>query len=561
MIDDTIIYAVKTAEPTRGRWASPLLACVVALLARSAVAATPGWDLVWNDEFDGAALDTGKWFRETTNTPANNEQQAYIPAQVTVSNGNMVITSEKISTNGKPYRSGRVHSNFTKQFGKWEVKANLPTSKGLWPAIWLLPNTNQYNWPSQGEIDIMENRGQQPHLTSSAYHYGTNPPYNHQFRFAEQTTARFGQPVNFHEGFHTFGVEWDETKLRFLVDDVHYWTLYDSDVGGFLGNQSAPMWTMLNTAVGGDFLGGASEQPDASTVWPQKFLIDYVRILDRNDDPLRFRNGGFEQNQGSLAGWSTFGNINGRNNVSIHNQAVQDRDASLKIFGQGRSTTNFSGVSQGITVSAGDQVQALAESFVRSQDALGAGTSVTMKIEFYNDFGGRHGSSAFVNETAITIADPSTQKDAWRPHMLSAVAPAGAVEARLALVFTQSAANGGGAVHIDNVSFKNLSLPNVADANGDGIVDGADMLLWQQKLGTPEPDGPADGDFNFDGAVDGSDMEVWEEQSGGAAAAEQGAAVQAPEPATAVLALTGLAGLLRLHPGRAPRTSGLSSAA
>jgi hypothetical protein len=141
------------------------------------------------------------------------------------------------------------------------------------------------------------------------------------------------------------------------------------------------------------------------------------------------------------------------------------------------------------------------------------------------------------------------------------VAPAGAVEARLALVFTQSAANGGGAVHIDNVSFKNLSLPNVADANGDGIVDGADMLLWQQKLGTPEPDGPADGDFNFDGAVDGSDMEVWEEQSGGAAAAEQGAAVQAPEPATAVLALTGLAGLLRLHLGRAPRTSGLSSAA
>jgi len=201
-------------------------------------------------------------------------------------------------------------------------------------------------------------------------------------------------------------------------------------------------------------------------------------------------------------------------------------------------------------------VQALAESFVRTQNSLGAGTSVTMKIEFYNDFGGRHGTSALINEVALAIADPSTQKDVWRPHSLSATAPAGAVEARIAFVFTQSAANGGGAVHIDNVTFKNLALPNVADANGDGVVDGSDMLLWQQKLGTPDPEGPADGDFNFDGSVDGADLDVWKEQSASLfpANADDGATVEAPEPGAASLALTGLAALLRLTAGRVPRT-------
>jgi beta-glucanase (GH16 family) len=542
-----------------GRRKPFVLNCVTAiallgLQASSAALASPGWDLVWNDEFEGTAVDPAKWTKEVTNQPHNNEQQAYTADQVTVSNGNMVITSENIPTNGKPYRSGRVHSNFTKQYGRWEVRADLPTSKGLWPAIWLLPNTNQYPWPSQGEIDIMENRGQQPHLTSSAYHWGTNQPFNHQFRFSEQTMARFGQPVNFHDSFHTYAVEWDATKVRFYVDDVHHWTLYNADTNGFLGNQSAPMWTMLNTAVGGDFLGPGG-QPDATTVWPQQFLIDYVRILDRNDDPLRFRNGGFEKNDGSLAGWSTFGNRVNTNNVSLHNEAAKTGDASLKIFGQSAGGTNFSGVSQGITVSPGDSVEASAFSFMRSQDALAAGTSVQMKIEFYSDFGGRHGTPSLLDEVVATIANPSTQRDQWRPHELSAVAPAGVVEARLAFVFTQSAAYGGGALHIDDVTFRNVNLPSVADANGDGVVDGADMMLWQQNVGAADPSGPEQGDFNFDGAVDGADLDVWKEQSQGGAPANQGASAQLPEPAATSLTLTGMAGLLQLRLTRSPRAA------
>ncbi|HEX6961960.1 MAG TPA: family 16 glycosylhydrolase [Lacipirellula sp.] len=536
-------------------------ALVLALPPRSNVwAAAPGWDLVWNDEFEGSQVDPAKWTKEVTNNPANNEQQGYTAEQVTVSGGNLVITSENIPTqgpDGQPYRSGRVHSNFTKKYGRWEVRADLPTSKGMWPAIWLLPDTQQYPWPSGGEIDIMENRGQQPQLTSSAYHWGASWR-DHQFRFSEQTMARFGQPVDFHDGFHTYSVEWDATKVRFFVDDVHHWTLYDADTGGFLGDDSAPMWTMLNTAVGGDFLG-AGGQPDGTTVWPQKFLIDYVRISDRNNDPLRFRNGGFEQNDGSLAGWSVFGNRLDHNNVSVHNEAVAGGDASLKIFGQFRSTNNFSGVSQGITVSPGDPVEASAESFIRSQDALAAGTQVQMKIEFYSDFGGRHGTSSLLDEVVATIADPASMQDVWRPHELSAVAPAGAVEARIAFVFVQSPANGGGAIHLDNVSFRNLNLPSAADADGNGVVDGQDMLQWQRNLGKPDPDGSAEGDFNLDGAVDRDDLDVWQEQSGAGTANQQGSATPIPEPSSTMMALTGLAGLLRLGAVRGERSADAAS--
>ncbi|WP_168206907.1 family 16 glycosylhydrolase [Lacipirellula limnantheis] len=511
-------------------------------LACAAVAATPGYTQIWNDEFDGATLDQAKWTAETVQNPHNNEKQAYLPEQVSVSGGNMVITATNQPSGNKLYRSGRVHSDWTHQYGRWEVRADLPTSRGMWPAIWLLPDTTQYNWPSQGEIDIMENRGNQPRLTSSAYHYGTTNPYNHQFVFSEQTTARFGQPVNFHNGFHTYAVDWDETKIRFYVDDVNYYTVYDADVGGFIGNQTAPMQMTLNTAVGGDFLG--AQQPDATTVWPQQFLIDYVRVLERNDDPLRLRNGGFEANEGSLAGWTVFGNKTNVNNVSVHNEAVEDGDASLKLFGQSTGGANYSGVSQGISVQGGDQVSAAVDAFIRSQDSIsGAGNSVQLKIEFYNDFGGKYGTPAMLGEFVETIANGSTPNNVWQPHELAATAPAGAVEARVAIVFTQTG-NAAGAVHLDNLTFRNLSLPDVADANGDGTVDGGDFLIWQRNTGKVDATGPAEGDFNFDGVVDPADLDVWKAQNvAPAAPADQGASLQVPEPSAAMLTITTLASL------------------
>jgi beta-glucanase (GH16 family) len=529
------------------------LACLACGIATPVDAAVPGYTQIWNDEFDGDALDQSKWTAETVQNPHNNERQAYLPEQVTVSGGNMVITSTNQPWGNKQYRSGRVHSDWTRQYGRWEVRADLPTSRGMWPAIWLLPDTTQYNWPTQGEIDIMENRGNQPRLTSSAYHYGTTNPYNHQYVFGEQTMARFGQPVDFHSGFHTYAVDWDATKIRFFVDDVHHYTVYDADVGVFISKQTAPMQMTLNTAVGGDFLG--AHQPDATTVWPQQFLIDYVRVYERNDAPLRLRNGGFDANEGSLAGWTVFGSRLNTNNVSVHNEALESGVASLKLFGQSTASTNYSGVSQGITVTGGDEVRATVDAFIRSQDSIsGTGNTVQLKIEFYNDFGGKYGTPSMLGEFSETIADGSTPNNLWRPHELTAIAPAGAVEARVALVFIQPSRESG-AVHFDNVTFRNLSLPDVADANGDGSVDGSDFLIWQRSVGKPDAAGPADGDFNFDGVVDEVDLDVWKAQSA-PPPADQGASLLAPEPSAAAITLTALAGFF---PRRATRAANIVS--
>ena len=222
------------------------------------------------------------------------------------------------------------------------------------------------------------------------------------------------------------------------------------------------------------------------------------------------------------------------------------------MFGQ-FTGSNTSGISQGITVAAGDEVQASLESFIRSQDSIaGTTNSVRMKIEFYNSFGGRPSSSAEIiaAEQVITIANSSAPNDVWREHALSAVAPAGAVEARLAIEFVQPG-SGGGAIHVDNVSFRNSNVPDVADADADGDVDGADFLVWQRNMGAPDPTGPADGDFNFDGSVDQQDLDAWKAQSQpppGAAGGES--SLQTPEPSAAVLTLTSLVGLARWRSSR-----------
>jgi beta-glucanase (GH16 family) len=444
-------------------------------------------------------------------------------------------------TGGKQYVSGRVHSEYAQRHGRWEVRADLPTSRGMWPAIWLLPDGS---WPSQGEIDILENRGNQSNLTSSAYHFGTSSPFFHDYRYAEQTTSRFGASVDYHSGYHTYAVEWDANMLRLFVDDVHHWTLYNADIGGYLASQTAPMRTILNTAVGGDFLG--DQQPNASTVWPQQFRIDYVRIYEKNADALPFRNGDFEANDGSLAHWSVFGNRINTNNVSVHNEAAQG-DASLKLFGQFAGGANASGVSQGMTVTAGQELRATAESFIRATDSIaGTANTVQMKIEFYSTFGGKRSSTAFLSEVVSTIANGSSPNDIWRPHELLATAPAGAVEARLALVFLQTAAHGGGAVHFDNVNFGLVAPPLEGDFNGDGRVDAEDLDVWHGDFGS-ESGVAADADG--DGDADGADLLMWQRQVGANSALAN--ATVAPEPASGLLLLAALPVVVRCLAGAA----------
>ena len=71
------------------------------------------------------------------------------------------------------FTSGRIKSKSAWTYGKFEARAKLPLGTQLWPAIWMLPRDNKYGfWSANGEIDIMEYRGDKPHEISGTIHYG-----------------------------------------------------------------------------------------------------------------------------------------------------------------------------------------------------------------------------------------------------------------------------------------------------------------------------------------------------------------------------------------------------
>lgn len=239
----------------------------------------PTWKQIWQDEFTGTELSEKKWEIFVGSKPHNNEQQAYIASRVHVADGNLVLTADDTPHEGKPYSSGKVVSRWAQQYGRWEVRAKLPSTRGTWPAIWILPDWRKHPWPSQGEIDIMENRGDKPFQVSSAFHYGSRQPYKHDFKYKPYSKQVEGKPVNYHADFHVYAAEWEKREIRFFVDGENFWTLRDEDVDGFLSQQTAPMQVILNLAIGGDFVKQA--QPDETSVWPQRMLVDYVRVYER----------------------------------------------------------------------------------------------------------------------------------------------------------------------------------------------------------------------------------------------------------------------------------------
>ena len=464
--------------------------------------ARSGYDVAWYDEFDGNSLDTSLWRASNTNQTTNNSLQDYLPSQVSVSGGYLRILSENIPSRGLPYRSGLVESRTYQKEGRWDIRAKLPRTTGMWPAIWLLSDTNTAPWPSQGEIDIMENRGNEPFDVSSAFHYGENGGgvFRHEFVYQGQIAVHDGINQNYHDGFHTYSLEWDSDQLRFYVDDVHHYTVRDRNVEDFISTRAGDMRLILNTAIGGNFL----TNPNSSTVWPQEFQIDYVHAYTKSGDrTLTIENGGFEDNGGSLAHWSKFGNV--INNVSSGNQQVGSGQEALKLFGQFNGENNYSGITQGLTVTAGEELTASASAFIASNDSIaGSGNIVQLKIDYFNKQHGQFGSADFIGADEINLANGSTVNNQWFTRELISVAPAGAVEARVVIVFGQRD-NAGGAVFVDDVNLSQVE-PEVllGDVNRDTNVNFLDISPFVALLSSGEYQ--VEADINEDGFVNFFDI-------------------------------------------------------
>lgn len=237
--------------------------------------------LVWQDEFDKSSLDLTKWSPQLGNGCdigicgwGNNELQYYTDksTNLSISNGNLVITARKERVRSNSYTSARIRSEKKGDwtYGRMEARMKLPVGQGMWPAFWMLPTDLAYGgWPQSGEIDIMENKGSEPNITYGTIHYG-DPYPNNKF-----TGGKYVLPTGrFADDFHVFAIDWEPNQIRWFVDGVLFATKTNSDVSPYRWPFDQRFHFILNLAVGGNFGGN----PDAKTVFPQSLLVDYVRV-------------------------------------------------------------------------------------------------------------------------------------------------------------------------------------------------------------------------------------------------------------------------------------------
>jgi beta-glucanase (GH16 family) len=240
------------------------------------------WSLVWSDEFNGpngAPVDATKWTAEIGGSGWGNNELEYYTSRVDnayQSDGFLVIKAIKESYFGSQYTSARLitRNKFSPQYGRLEARIKLPFGQGIWPAFWMLGNDiGTVGWPQCGEIDIMENIGREPAIVHGTIH---GPGYSGDKGIGSSYSLSNNQ--RFADAFHTFAVEWEPNVVRFYCDGILYQTLKpDSLPSGKTWVYNHPFFILMNLAVGGYW----PLYPDATTVFPQTMLVDYVRVYQR----------------------------------------------------------------------------------------------------------------------------------------------------------------------------------------------------------------------------------------------------------------------------------------
>ncbi len=240
------------------------------------------YQLVWSDEFDYTGKpNPEKWSYDVgARRWGNNETQYYTEgANVEVKDGLMVLSGRIETFQDSPYTSCRM-TTFDKkhfQYGRIAVKAKLPTAKGSWPAIWMLPvdirGKNRQPWPKCGEIDIME------HVTSmmNTIHVSLHTEkYNHVLRTQRTHFEKF---PNFTDDFHEFAMDWTKDYIEFFIDGKSFYH-YDRYQEGYDASEAGwpfdkPYYLIINIAIGGNWGGevGVNE-------YPCEFPIEYVRYYN-----------------------------------------------------------------------------------------------------------------------------------------------------------------------------------------------------------------------------------------------------------------------------------------
>ncbi|HEY8090755.1 MAG TPA: glycoside hydrolase family 16 protein, partial [Polyangiaceae bacterium] len=292
----------------------------------------PGWTLLWSDEFDGpdgSDVDPTKWIHDvgegsTTTEGAwspgygwgNDELEYYTAgsANTQQQGGNLVISATK---NADPslvcyfaddpssasttyhagtceYASGRIktvlgpkagatgaaqENLFSHLYGRFEMRAQIPPGVGLWPAFWMMgTNIFSQSWPACGELDIMEEVGDQPGTVHGTSHSTASGDDGVTF------TSTLPHGAILSDAFHVYAIEWTPTKLTWLLDDAVYGT-QTAPSGATASNwpftdPKNPFFLILNLAISSGDANSWGAAPTSATPFPAQMKVDYVRVFE-----------------------------------------------------------------------------------------------------------------------------------------------------------------------------------------------------------------------------------------------------------------------------------------
>lgn len=240
---------VKSQKASRAIMAALVAGFVLAGLEEEANADPPGsgWHLIHADEFSTTAIDGVKWDTAYAWGRTHNHDAYMLDSNVTQSGGVLSLTATREATNGKGFSSGVIssHGDFRYTYGYAEMRIKMPSKRGSWPAFWMLDN----GWPP--EIDIMEyplfvnETTNDQYYANSHWSTGSGNASNGQW---------IDRNVDLGAAFHTYGLEWTSTQLKYYFDGVlvktasnqasfqNMYTIFNYAVDGWPGAPSLAQW-------------------------------------------------------------------------------------------------------------------------------------------------------------------------------------------------------------------------------------------------------------------------------------------------------------------------------
>jgi beta-glucanase (GH16 family) len=272
-------------------WADATLVCAGAFEpcapTRPAPPEYPGYQLAWADEFDVEGPPNPENWSFENGFVRNEEAQWYQPDNASVRSGFLVIEGRRERKENPNYRAGsgdwknnRQFAEYTSsslhsrgkqsfRFGRLEMRGRFPAYQGLWPAWWTLGNDG--DWPSNGEVDILEFYGGSLHAN---FVVGTNTQWVGNWDAVATPLGDLGD-ADWDVRFHDYRMEWNDQTIVLSVDGRELNRMNLADLRNPNGQSPFvnPAYTLLNLAIGGQAGGDPSAVP-----FPVRYEVDYVRV-------------------------------------------------------------------------------------------------------------------------------------------------------------------------------------------------------------------------------------------------------------------------------------------